>query len=198
VTAAEPTTEQLVAAAQGGDAVAREALFARYAPRVARMVAAHLGVPRATLPARAEDMAQDALASALSALERFEVRSRGAFAAWMATIVVNCVRRHQRDASTGGARAFWQRYGDLELRDSIFAGREPNPSGVAQRNEDNDRVEQCLLALPALYRTALSLRYLGQLSHAEIAQQLGRTEANCRKIVQRALEMLQAALAQRP
>ena len=61
--------------------------------------------------------------------------------------------------------------------------------------EANRRVEQALLALPALYREALTLRCIGQLSHAEIAQQLGRTEANCRKIVQRATEMLQAALA---
>lgn len=194
----EPSTEQLVAAAQAGDGIAREALFARYAPRVARMVALQLGVPRASLSARAEDMAQDALTQAFGALSRFEVRSQGAFARWMATIVLNCVRKRHRDATDGAERMFWQRYGDLELHESLFAGAEASPSRVAQRNESNERIEAALLELPSLVRTALSLRFVGQLSHAEIAQQLGRTEVSCRKLVQRGLEMLQARLAQRP
>lgn len=190
-----PTTEQLVAFAKAGDVAARESLFARYAPRVCRMVAARLGVPRASLPARAEDMAQDALVAALSGLDRFEMRSPGAFASWMATIVLNSVRKHHRDRGNAREVAFWQRYGDFDLHDSLFAGAEPSPSRVALHKEANDRLEAALLALPALYREVLSLRCLGQLSHAEIAQRLGRTEVSCRKLVQRATEMLQASLA---
>jgi DNA-directed RNA polymerase specialized sigma24 family protein len=41
----------------------------------------------------------------------------------------------------------------------------------------------------------LSLRFLAGLSHTEIAQAIGRTEANSRKLVQRALENLKAELA---
>lgn len=51
-----------------------------------------------------------------------------------------------------------------------------------------------MLGLPALYREALSLRNL-VMGHGEIGQQIGRTESNCRKIVQRGLQLLQAALA---
>ena len=190
-----PSTEHLVASAQKGDSAAREALFARYLPRVCRMVASHLGVRRDSLPAAAEDLAQDSLIRAFAGLDRFEMRSPGAFAAWMATIVLNCVRKHARRNGGGAERALWQRYGDLDLRESIFDGGGPSPSGVVAGIEANRRVEQAMLDLPALYREALTLRCIGQLSHAEIAQQLGRTEANCRKLVQRATEMLQAALA---
>ncbi len=194
MTEADPT-ERLVLLAQQGDLAARETLFTRYLPRVCRMVASHLGVRRDALPAAAEDVAQDALVRALGGLDRFEMRSRGAFAAWMATIVLNCVRKHARRHGGDAERGLWQRYGDLDLRESIFAGVEPNPSRVLAGAEANQRVEQALLALPVLYREALTLRCIGQLSHAEVAQQLGRTEANCRKIVQRATEMLHAALA---
>lgn len=192
---AQEPTERLVAAAQNGDTEARERLFARYLPRVCAMVAMRLGVPRAALPAGAEDMAQDALVRALAGLDRFEMRSTGAFAAWMATIVLNCVRRQRRRSGNGRERKLWQRYGDLELHESFFAASGPSPSRIAAGREWNGRVEAALLRLPALYREALSLRYLGQLSHAELAQQLGRTEANCRKIVQRGMVMLEAALA---
>jgi RNA polymerase sigma-70 factor (ECF subfamily) len=197
MTADEPSTEQLVHGAQAGDAAAREALFARYLPRVCRMVAAHLGMPRAALPAGAEDIAQAAIVRALGALDRFEMRSGGAFAAWMATIVLNCVRRHQRDAGGARERTLWQRYGDLNLHDSIFRSEGPSPSAIIGNREDSAKVEQALLDLPALYREALTLRCIGQLSYAELAQQLGRTEVSCRKLVQRAMEMLQAALARR-
>lgn len=189
------STERLVVAAQAGDVAAREQLFARYLPRVCRMVAVHLGVPRASLPASAEDMAQDALIRAFSGLAGFQMHSGGAFAAWMATIVLNCVRKHHRRANNGSHRALWQRYGDLDLHESIFVGNEPSPSRLFGDREANDRLEAALLELPALYRESLSLRYLAQMSHAEIAQQLGRTEVNSRKIVQRGLDMLQATLA---
>lgn len=188
-------TVLLVRAAQGGDAAAREQLFARYLPRVARMVAMQLGVARAALPAAAEDMAQEALLRAFQALDRFEVRSPGAFMAWMATIVLNCVRRHQRRERHGAGAMLWQRYGDLDLAESLFAGREATASSIVVRREEQGRLEAALLTLPALYREALSLRALAGMSHAEIAQAIGRSEANSRKIVQRATEMLELAFA---
>jgi len=190
-------TMQLVRSAQAGDGAAREQLFARYLPRVARMVAARLGVARSALPAAADDMAQDALLRALQSLDRFEMRSPGAFMAWMATIVLNCVRRHHRQEHGDAAGMLWQRYGDLDLHDSIFRSEGPSPSTIVGNREDSAKVEQALLDLPALYREALTLRCIGQLSYAEMAQQLGRTEVSCRKLVQRAMEMLQAALARR-
>lgn len=191
-------TVRLVRAAQGGDGQAREELFARYLPRVAHMVAARLGVSRSALPAAAEDMAQEALLRAFQSLDRFEVRSPGAFMAWMATIVLNCVRRHRRRDQHGPGAMLWQRYGDLDLGEALFAGREGTPSSVAVRREDQQRLEAALLTLPSLYREALSLRALAGLNHAEIAQALGRTEANSRKLVQRATRMLEEAFARGP
>jgi len=194
MTGVDANTERLVAIAKSGDGAAREELFARYLPRVSHMVAMRLGVPRASLPATAEDVAQEALLRAIGALDRFEMRSPGAFHAWMATIVLNCIRKQAKRSGNGNERTLWQRYGDLDLHESIFASDDPSPSRTIAAREANARVEAALLDLPGLYREAVSLRFLGQMSHTEIAHALGRTEANSRKIVQRGLQMLQAAL----
>ena len=89
----------------------------------------------------------------------------------------------------------WQRYGDLELSESFFSAREDSPSRILSGSESNQRLEKALLALPSLYRRVLSLRHIAGATYAEIAQELGRTEASCRKVAQRAIEMLRAEMA---
>ena len=196
--AIDPSTQGLVLGAQAGDSAALEALFQRYLPRVARMVAVQLGVRREQLPAEAEDLAQEAVVKALRALPTFEMRGKGAFTAWLATIVANCVRSTLRSGRGQAERHFWQRYGDLDLTESLFAGPQETPSRCAAGDEVNRAMESAMLALPQLYRQVLSLRYFAGMSHAEIAQAIGRTEANCRKLTQRALESLRAELAKGP
>ncbi len=189
-----PATQVLVRAVQAGDLAAREQLFARYLPRVGRMVALELGVPRRLLSADGEDLVQDALLRALRALPQFEVRSPGAFAAWLTRIVENCVRQRRETAGGPKARMLWQRYGDLDLSESFLSAREDSPSRILAGAESDVRLEQALLSLPSLYRRVLSLRHIAGATHAEIAQELGRTEVSCRKLAQRAVEMLRAEL----
>jgi len=191
----EISTQDLVAGAQAGADDSREALFRRFLPRVARMVAARLGVPRDRLPVSAEDVAQDALLRALRGLPQFESRGSGAFAAWLATIVENCIRNQLRSARGGGERLFWQRYGDLDLGDSFFPGESASPSGLAAGREANRAIEAAMLRLPVIYRQLLSLRFFAGMSHAEVAQEVGHTEVNCRKLVQRALDLLRVEIA---
>ena len=190
----DSSTQTLVRAIQSGDAHATELLFARYLPRVARMVALELGVSRRQLTADAEDLVQDALIRALRGLPAFEVRSPGAFAAWLARIVENCVRQRRQTEGNTKSRLLWQRYGDLDLSESFLSAREESPSRILAGAESNQKLEQALLALPSLYRRTLSLRHIAGATYAEIAQELGRTEVSCRKIAQRAIEMLRAGL----
>ena len=190
----QDATQVLVRALQSGDGAATEALFARYLPRVGRMVALQLGVPRHALPAEAEDIVQDAIVRALRALPQFEVRSPGSFAAWLARIVENCVHQHRQNLRGTKSRTLWQRYGDLDLSESFFSDPDQSPSRLVTDAETNRKLEAALLGLPSLYRRVLSLRHLGGATYLEIAQEVGRTEANCRKIAQRAIEMVREAM----
>jgi len=191
----EAPTQSLVRAIQAGDERATEQLFARYLPRVGRMVAIELGISRADLTEDAEDLVQDAILRALRALPAFEMRSPGAFAAWLSRIVQNCVQQRRATLNTSKAKMLWQRYGDLELSESFFSARADSPSRIMSGSESNQRLEKALLALPSLYRRTLSLRHIAGATYAEIAQELGRTEVSCRKVAQRAVEMLRAELA---
>lgn len=191
----DESTRVLVQRIQTGDAAATEDLFRRYLPQVTRMVALELGVSRFALPADAEDLVQDTILRALRALPEYEIRSPGSFAAWLSRIVLNVVRQRRQDLAGRKQKALWQRYGDLELSDSFFPGKVDTPSRIVTSAEANEQLEQALLSLPGLYRLVLSLRHLGGATYAEIAQELGKTEASCRKIAQRAIDMLRAAMA---
>src|SRR6185295_15062539 len=81
----------LVARAQAGDADAKERLFARYYPRVFRVVRARMGVGLRALEAP-EDIVQNTFLAALSALERFAAREDAALIDWFARLTENQLR----------------------------------------------------------------------------------------------------------
>jgi RNA polymerase sigma-70 factor (ECF subfamily) len=183
-------TGKLVARIQAGDDAACEILFARYLPRVLRSVALKLGVRRNELDAEVEDIAQDALCRGFKSMSQFENRREGAFRSWMATIVDNCLRSKLRSKRSNGERALWQRFGDIDLCESVFAAGGPSPASGAASLEANERIEAAMLQLSRLHRQVLAMRAFEGLSFAEIALALGRTEVNARKLFQRAQENL--------
>jgi RNA polymerase sigma-70 factor (ECF subfamily) len=183
-------TLTLITASQSGDRVAREHLFARCLPRVRQMVALRVGVPVSALPAHAEDTVQDTLLNALQALPTFELRSIGQFHNWLARIAENRLRNDARDRRSAKAAAIGQRLTDLDLSATLFPANDRTPSSQAVLREQRVRLESAILALPGLYRRAIELRDIAGMDHAELAAELRRTEANCRKIYQRAREML--------
>ena len=188
------STPSLVDAIQRGDVRAQEQLFERYVPRVRQMVALRMGRPVADLPADADDMVQQTLLSALQALAKFEHRSEGAFRAWIARIVENTLKNEHRNQRSEKHRQIWQRQGDLDLRETMFPDDGHGPSSLAEQKEQNQRIEAAILSLPTLYRRAIELRDIAGMSYIDLAEALGRSEPNCRKIYQRAREMLQDKL----
>jgi len=188
------STSSLVDAIQRGDAGAQEQLFERYVPRVRQMVALRMGRPVADLPADADDIVQQTLLSALQALAKFEHRSEGAFRAWIARIVENTLKNEHRNQRSDKHRQIWQRQGDLDLRETMFPDVGHGPSSIAEQKEQNQHIETAILSLPALYRRAIELRDIAGMSYMDLAEALGRSEPNCRKIYQRAREMLQDKL----
>jgi RNA polymerase sigma factor (sigma-70 family) len=60
--------------------------------------------------------------------------------------------------------------------------------------EENTDLAAALTSLPERYREAVLLRYSDEYSFEEIAQIMGITEANARKIVQRACKKLRVTM----
>src|SRR5215210_5764953 len=164
--------------AQSGSASALEALFREHWPRAYR--AAYLVVQDG---AAAEDIAQEALLSAIRNLDRFD--RRRPFGPWLHRIVVN------RAIDWGRARAVrretTQRDGDLDAdpdtEENVRTG-DPVP----------DDVRSGLRSLAPEHRAVIVLRYLLDYTPGEIAELLDLPRGTVNSRLRRGLDTLKERL----
>ena len=135
-----------------------EAALEEHGPKVHSWLIARVG------PDRAEDVFQETMLAALAAWDRTGVES---VRAWLFTIA-----------------------GNKAIDEDRRAGRRPEPEGEvdawpAAEAADwfEDPVWDEVGALPGKQRTALTLRFRGDLSHREIGEAMGISEAAARRNV---------------
>ncbi len=191
-------TQQQVRAAQDGDREALEALFARYLPRVRRLVASRMGHTARDFADR-EDLVQETLKDAVEGMGRFELRSPGAFCNWLARCVennlVDKIRHGKRQKRGAGAVAQFADLGESFLAESVFAGMEPTPSQHVRGAELEQRIEEAMLRLRNRHREVINLRIYCEMSFAEIAEAMGlRNENTANVLFLRARDRLAALL----
>jgi RNA polymerase sigma-70 factor (ECF subfamily) len=195
---AAPDTDELLDRA-ASESAARGALLDRHRARLRRMVAVWLD-PRLSARLDPSDVIQDVLAEADRRLDAY-LRDRPLpFYPWLrqfaADRIANLHRDHLRTARRAVGReesAGLPDHSAAELADRL-AAPDPGPSEAARRVEQRSRVRAALAGLPGPDREVLTLRYLEELSAAEVGIVLGVTEAAAKKRVLRAVERLRAAL----
>lgn len=85
----------------------------------------------------------------------------------------------------------------LELDEAIsesVAGDSPNPMDTAQASEQAWALHECLRKLEARQREAVSLAYLRDLSHSELAQQLKLPLGTVKTWIRRGIEQLRGCM----
>ena len=184
-----PSTDQrtrdedraLVDAVPGGDRDAFRALVEREAPIV-------LAVCRRILadPSDAEDAAQDAFLTAYGKIGTF--RGDGPLGGWLMRIAM----REARDGRFDGGPP--PRSTIRSSRSTSSSGCRTTPSCRPSR-ERRVSILAAIADLPAQYRDAVTLRYVNELSFAEIAAATGRPEATIRTHLHRGLRRLRDRLA---
>jgi RNA polymerase sigma factor (sigma-70 family) len=135
-----------------------------------------------------EDVAQDAMVSALAQLDRYD-SSRGSVDAWLWRIVVN----RGRDAGRVARRI------ELLVERLATLGRPDHSAEVSPESLALDRIrdEELIAAvrrLPRRYRTLIALRYGAGRSSPEISEMLGMTRMAVVKATRRALDRLRNEL----
>ncbi len=162
-----------------------------------RLYEAHYGailsyLYRRTLDAAtAEDLASGTFFKALRALPRY--KPRASFRAWLYRIATNELRMHWRRLGTRGRHVEWN---DADLPRLRFGPSPlPDPAEAAQKAREYVRLHRALDALPERYRTALVLRYIEDLSVAEVAEALGKRLGTVKSLIHRGLRRLRTVLA---
>jgi RNA polymerase sigma-70 factor (ECF subfamily) len=169
----------VVVAAQGGSEAAVEELFRRHWPHTHR--AAYLIVRDS---AAAEDVAQEAFLSALSALDRFD--RRRPFAPWLHRIAVN------RAIDWSRARAARHEVAAGPPEVDAAPAEPPPPVGLEKGGE----IEAALAGLSAEHRAVVILRYLLDYTPGEIAKMLDLPRGTINSRLRRALDRLSGQLGE--
>jgi RNA polymerase sigma-70 factor (ECF subfamily) len=175
--------ETVLGLARGGDGQAVGDLHRRFSRRV-------LGLCRHLL--RSAESAEDAGSEVFLRMARMLASYNGSvpFERWLFSIAshhcIDLLRKQQRERR-------WLDDEDVEaLPISIVAD---SPLNELIREERREAVREALARLPEKFRVPLALRYYGEFSYDEIAQQLQLTRANVATLVFRAKQELRQALA---
>jgi RNA polymerase sigma-70 factor (ECF subfamily) len=196
---------ELVEQARSGQPLALDRLLIRLHPRLAARVERRLP-PDVRAVFSTDDILQDVYSDAFRNIAQFSVRESQdageSFFRWLATIadhrVVDAVRS-QRAAKRGGNRQFHVG-GSPPVQSSIaplvelLAGEGQTPSRDARGHELEEAIHAAIAGLYPAYREALELRYLLDLSPAQVAARMGRTEDAVHKLCGRAIGALREAI----
>lgn len=176
VAAAEQDEDALVLAAQRSPR-AFDPLYSRYVDRVYRYLYSRLGSRQ-----DAQDLTSQVFLAALEGLPRY--RPQGHFAAWLFSIA-----RHK------AADHFRRRGSEIPLDPALeMAAADDDPATGALRAEARQALRAQIGRLTADEQELLRLRFVSELSFAEMARLLGGKEEAVKKRVYRLLARLEDQL----
>jgi len=189
-------TQHLVALAQEGDEAAVSQLCNVYGERVRRIIRLRLGQQlRPKLDS--VDIVQDALVRALAGLKEFTYKNEGDFLRWLSKIAENRLRDildefHADKRDVNKEIPFKKEGRGTEGGSLGAAGPVGNttPSVIVGKKEALDRLEQALDELKPEYKEIIVLKKIEGLSHAEIAERLGKNAGAVRMLLARAMAAL--------
>lgn len=194
--------EQLTRASESGDSTALASVFARYRPRLRRMVQLRLN-PRLQGRVDPSDVVQDAYAEAARVLPDYLQNRPLPVHLWLRRLTGQAILQTHR-AHLQTARRDVQREVSLQdpgyvsvSTDSLaleLAGSVASPASLAIRREQASQLAEALEQLSEIDREILVLRHFEHLSGTETAQVLGLSHEAVKKRYLRALIRLKSLL----
>ncbi|OPZ29232.1 MAG: ECF RNA polymerase sigma factor SigW [Lentisphaerae bacterium ADurb.BinA184] len=182
---------EIIARFKDGDVAIFQKLVDRYAGRAYQIAYGVLGSRE-----DAEEVAQDVFVRIFRSLGRF--RGDSEFTTWMYRIAMNLARNKYRWNKSRGARreiSLQETLSDDETRALIqLAEERPSPDLANELNEFETNVMKEIDNLPPLYREALVMRNIDEMSYEQIAHALGCKLGTIKSRIARAREELRKRL----
>lgn len=183
--------ETLVGQATRGEPVAIDELLIQHQSRLVAYLRLHAG-PLVRGKESCTDLAQSVCREVLEEMDRFEYRGEAPFRKWLFQKALNKIHSRQRRYLADKRSPLHEEgIGDLDLAglQSIYS---PvcSPTQAAIGKEELERFEATMDQLPEDYRQVITLSHIVGMSHAEIAEEMGRNEGAARSLLHRALTRL--------
>ena len=176
---------ELAAFARAGQQQAYRELLRRYKTPVCRLIQSNIGDPD-----EAMDLTQETFVAGFGAIGRYDADRP--FRLWIARIALNKCRDWARRRTV---RSFFSRALPLESAHDV-ASDGPAPDAEAADRAELDRVRAAMARLPANLREVLVLRGVEDLTQAETAELLQKSEKTVEMRLYRARAKLKALLGE--
>jgi RNA polymerase sigma-70 factor, ECF subfamily len=176
----DTTLPTIIGRAQSGDAGAISEIYKLYAGQILRFLYSRLNEQET-----AKDLTQEVFIRVIKGIHGLEYRGEKSFVGWLYTIANNVLIGHVRRSHVAQTPL----EDDAELVD---------PRGQEGVFAVFDRVAlaQAIQTLTADQRQVLTLRFFADMTNAEIARLLRRSEGAVKALQHRALQSLQQVMAQ--
>jgi len=190
------SSSELVQRSRTGDTAAMRALMESHLPKLRAFVRLRMS-PLLRARESGSDLVQSACIELLHKLDSFEYRGELPFRAWLYQGVLRTLRDKERAARAQKRDARLEvdisSAGDMDAIVACYSSA-LSPSRQLMSQERVRMLEAAFDELPDSYREVITLSRIAGLSRAEVAAQMGRTEAAVRNLLPRALATLAEAL----
>jgi RNA polymerase sigma factor (sigma-70 family) len=180
--------EQLARRFRDGDAAAFEALLDRYSRSIYNFTLRFLGDP-----ADADDATQQTMIQAFESLP--DARPEASLRPWLFQVARNkCIDliRKRRTIPLSSLER-----GEAEAQPLDPIDTAPLPADLYEREELQGMLQEAIALLPLRSREVVLMRYVGELTFAEIGRSLGMPENTAKTLFQRAKSTLRVHLRKR-
>jgi RNA polymerase sigma-70 factor (ECF subfamily) len=186
--------QELMQRASHGDEVAVDALLERHLQGLRIYVKKNIS-PALLAKESSSDVVQSVCREVLQNVGNFEYQGEAAFRNWLYQAALRKIidrqryyKAEKRDAGREVAGVTSSTMSSAEF--AILASSIQTPSRDAAMNEEIARLERGFNKLSGADQRVIRMIYIEGLSHAQVAEALGCTEVNSRKMLSRALARL--------
>jgi RNA polymerase sigma-70 factor (ECF subfamily) len=165
---------------QRGEAAAVEALYDLYADRLYRYMLARVGDPEV-----AADLSTELFVRVIRHMGSFQLNERrpaASFSAWLYRIAANLITDHHRQAKRATQVSLTE---ELRLTDGS-----PGLQHMAEQREVFARLQRAMQGLSEEQRLVILAKFGEDMSNAEVAAWLGKSEGAVKSLQHRALQAL--------